>query len=206
MRININLASQPYEDAKVFYGQWLPLLLGLLALATFLTAKSVQNFRDSRSIDRQIAAEQAKIDDLDKEKKTASETLNQPENSGTHDKATFLNETFARKAFSWTAVLTDLEKMMPPQVQVTSIKPGLTPSGQLQVVLNVSTPIRENANELVRRMETSPHFQQAQIREEAHKLDTSSGDKDNRIKLVITALYRPDTEKTPERPAEKAGL
>jgi type IV pilus assembly protein PilN len=187
MKININLASQPYEDAKRFYLQWLPLLVGLLALTALVSAKSWQNFRDSRTVAGQISDEQAKIEALDKEKQEARTTLEEPQNSGTHDQAKFLNELFAKKAFSWTTVLSDLEKLMPAQIQVTSIKPDLK-NGQLYVVLGVSTTERDSANELVRRMETSEHFVGAQIREETYRNDSS--DKDKKAKLVITALYK----------------
>ena len=189
MRININLASQPYQDARRFYLQWLPLLAGLLLSAVFLGGKAATNFRNSRTADRQLDAEHAKIDALDKEKKDAEAQLALPENSGTRDQALFLNTLFARKAFSWTQVLTDLEKIMPPRVQITGIKPQLTPAGELEFLVSLNTSQRDSAIELVRRMETSEHFERAQFRDESERQDTT--DKQPKYKVEVVAHYDP---------------
>ena len=52
------------------------------------------------------------------------EFLNLPENRTTRDQSQFLNELIERKAFSWTRVLENLEKVMPPRVHLDSISPA----------------------------------------------------------------------------------
>lgn len=191
MRLNINLASRPYEDARRFYMQWLPLLVVLAAIAITLCAYAYHRFDDSRQIERQLAEKRQQVTQLDKERSEAESILNRPENSGTRDQAQFLNAIFARKAFSWTGVLADLEKIMPPRVQVVSIKPDLNADGQLQFILSVTSDKRDDAIELVRRMETSPRFREPQMVSEKAKNDS----KDNKLAVEIVSEYVPAVRK-----------
>src|SRR5437899_6277343 len=143
--------------------QWLPLLVVLTAIAITLCVYAYHRFDDSRQVEKQLAEKRQQVTQLDKERSEAESILNRPENSGTRDQGQFLNALFARKAFSWTNVLADLEKIMPPRVQVVSIKPELNGEGQLQFTLSVTSEKRDDAIELVRRMETSPRFREPQM-------------------------------------------
>jgi type IV pilus assembly protein PilN len=162
MRFNINLASRPYEDAGQFYRRWIPILLVLAVLTLGLTGKAISVYRDSRKTDREIAKIDQRLSELDKRRQEASATLARPENSGTRDTAQFLNTAFQLKSFSWTQVLSDLEQLVPPGVQIVSIKPKLL-EDQLQCEMEVVTNQRPSVIELVRRMETSPLFLSATI-------------------------------------------
>jgi hypothetical protein len=55
MRFNVNLASQPYEDAGQFYGRWIPIVVVLAALTITLSAMAISVYNGSRKTDRQIA-------------------------------------------------------------------------------------------------------------------------------------------------------
>ncbi|MFL6464779.1 MAG: PilN domain-containing protein [Bryobacteraceae bacterium] len=191
MKLNINLASRPYEDARRFYMQWLPLLVVLAAIAITLCVYAYHRFDNSRQIERQLAEKRQQVTQLDKERSEAESILNRPENSGTRDQAQFLNAIFARKAFSWTSVLADLEKIMPPRVQVVSIKPDLNADGQLQFLLSVTSERRDDAIDLVRRMEKSPRFSNPQMVSEKAKSDS----KDNKLAVEIISEYIPAVRK-----------
>jgi type IV pilus assembly protein PilN len=203
MRTNINLASQPYEDARQFYLSWIPLIVGLVALALALTGKAYKNFSDSRRAEREISSIHDKMVELDKQRGEATRTLALPENAGTRDAAIFLNNVFARKSFSWTAILQDLEEATPRHVQVTAIKPQVTQDNDLEFVITVNSAQRENAIELVRRLERSPHFIQAHVREESAKEDTNGGPL--KYKVDIVALYNANARAAAEAEHAPAG-
>lgn len=167
MKLNINLATQPYEDAGRFYSAWLPLLIVLAAIALALSVKAFGAFQERRVVARDLAAENEKIERLTQERQQAEATMAQPANSGTRDQAHFLNQVFKRKSFSWTQAFSEMEQIMPRGVQVVSMAPELGNDGQLRFKLEVESSRRDAIIELVRRMEESPHFKQAQIRAEA---------------------------------------
>ena len=85
--------------------------------------------------------------------------LNQPENRTTRDQSQFINELIERKSFSWTRVLEDLEKVMPPRVHLVSIHPELDEENQLALKMVVAGDSRDRAIELAHRMEESRHFE-----------------------------------------------
>lgn len=193
MRFELNLATHPYEDSRRFYLQWIPLLTLLTVLAFGLSWFAYSEYSEYRRQNRELDELNAKIKDLEKIEAEATQTLERPENSGTRDQAAFLNYLIRQKAFSWTQVLADLEKIMPPQVKVSSIKPTLTPDGRLEFTLVVNTRKRDNGIELVRRMESSPRFAYPQIRAERSQLGDKT--KQDEVSLEIGAQYQPSVPK-----------
>jgi type IV pilus assembly protein PilN len=191
MRIDLNLASRPYEDLQRFYMRWIPLLLILAVIAFTLTGYAHLRYRETRKIDDQIAQEREEIGKLDKRRAEAQAMLHRPENAGTAAQAQFLNALFARKSFSWTQVLSDLEKITPSGVQVMSMRPELTADQQIQFRMTVATNRRENAIELVRRMENSPSFRDAQVRSEVMESKSTSGAPPIRFEIATMYVMRP---------------
>ena len=187
MRITINLASQPFEDAQRFVRQW-TLTLGLVGLLTLvLVAGAVLRLRSWSVEQRRIHDLQAQLAQGDREIGQAEAFLNRPENRDTRDKSLILNDLIARKAFSWTEVFSDLERIMPPRLHVVSIRPELTPDNQLALRMVVAGESRERALELVRHMEQSPRFRQPQIVAEAREEQPQNpGD---RVQFDISTLY-----------------
>ena len=198
MRLDINLATQPYQDSRRFFSSWIPLLIVLLAAAIASSTYAYQHFVDSRSTQRQLDEKQQQMAQLDKELADAKTTLSLPQNSGTRDQSEFLNELFARKAFSWTRVLADLETVMPNGVQVVSIKPDISADHQLRFTLTVAADKREDAIELVRHMEGSQRFIDPRITTERTQKDS----KDNRIKIDIVYVPRLPQVASPASPTK----
>ena len=189
MRVDINLASQPYEDARQFWLRWGGGLVALGILTLLLLVMTVNGWigaRKDRQLIRQYEAQSAA---RDKEKADALALLNLPQNSTTRDRSQFLNDLFQRKAFSWTKAFEDLEQVMPPRLHVVSIHPELAPDNELEIKLIVAGDSRDHALDLVSKMEASKHFHETYIDEENTNLSGASGDT---VQFHITALYVPD--------------
>jgi len=82
------------------------------------------------------------------------------------ERSQFLNDLFARKSFSWTAVMMDLEKVLPAGVQVTSIEPVISKEGDVNIRLRVAGD-RDKGVLLVRNLETSQRFVSPRLASEA---------------------------------------
>jgi Tfp pilus assembly protein PilN len=188
MRLDINLASQPYEDAQQFWMRW-GTAVGAVALLTLvLLALDVTGWINARRDRAAIAEKQAMIADRDRIRAEAERILNLPQNRATRDESQFLNELIERKAFSWTKVLESLEKVMPPRVHLESISPQPDEDNGLGLKMTVAGDSRERALELVRRMEESQRFAQTQVLSERFQ---SSNTGDNEL-FEIAALYIPE--------------
>jgi type IV pilus assembly protein PilN len=198
MRLNINLATQPYEDVRKFLAKWGLLTLVLAAATGLLVFLAVRNWRDSRSINAQIAELHQKMDALNRDKATAIATLNAPGNKIVADKSRFLNEAIRRKSVSWTRIFMDLEQMMPNGLHVVSIKPEFAKKdNRLGLHLQVGGTSHDKAIELVRRMEESSTFKQATLVSE--QLGTGRGDP---VVFDITSTYTPPG-RSADTPVEK---
>jgi type IV pilus assembly protein PilN len=194
MRVDINLASQPYEDARRFWLRWGGGLLALGILTLLLLVMTVNGWIGARR-DRQIIRQYEQQSAIrDKEKADAQTLMNSPQNSSTRDRSQFLNDLFQRKAFSWTKAFEDLERVMPPRLHVTSIHPELSPDNELEIKLIVNGDTREHALDLVSKMEGSKHFHDTYIEEE--NSNTGSGSAGDAVQFHITAVYVPEVGST----------
>ena len=188
MRLNINLASQPYEDAREFWTRW-GTAAGTLGLLTLVLLTLVTTgFFNARRDRNAIAEKRTLIAERDQIRTQAQQFLNRPENRTTRDQSQFLNELIERKAFSWTRVLESLEKVMPPRVHVVAISPQLDEDNQLALKMTVAGDSRDRAIELARRMEESKRFAQTAILRAAHS-DSKTGDTEQ---VEIAAIYVPE--------------
>src|ERR1700690_3112704 len=162
MRLDISLASQPYEDARQFWMRWGTAVGAAGLLTLILLTLTVTGWLNARRDRVAMGEKRALIADRDRRRASAEEFLNRQENRNTRDTSQFLNELIERKAFSWTRVLENLEKVMPPRVHLVSISPGLDEDNQLSLKMTVAGDSRERAIELAQRMEDSKRFAQAQ--------------------------------------------
>jgi type IV pilus assembly protein PilN len=188
MRLDINLATRPYEDAREFWVRW-GVGVGLLALLTVaLLGWTVNDWRKAGKDRQDIARLQAQIAERDNERAQDQAVLDQPANRSTRDQSQFLNGLIQRKSFSWTSVFEDLEQVMPPNLHVVSLRPELNEQNQMELEMRVAGETRSAAIELVHRMEGSKHFQQAQLVSES-----LSGENGTTVVVAsVVSIYIPD--------------
>ncbi len=194
MQLNINLASQPYEDSRQFWTYW-GTGLGLLVLVTaLLVFLAVNGFIEGSQDRKQMAKLKTQLAEFDREKIQAEAMLNQPQNRMVRDQSRFLNELFERKAFSWTLAFEQLEQVMPTHLHVISIHPGISADNNLELKLVVGGETREQALDLVRKMEGSKHFRQTRIDAEKFETESNTNNNRDRVQFDINALYVPANE------------
>ncbi len=187
MRVAINLATRPYVELDRLLRQ-LRIAIGVLALLAIALGVwlHVANARSAEQ-QRQLAALNAQADALDRERASNEARLRQPVNAATLSRNQFLNTLFARKSFSWTAVLMDLESVLPGGVQVQSIEPIVTITGEVSIRLRVLGD-RERTVQLVRNLEGSRRFLSPRLQGEAQQ---TSGNTAGRETSGATAVPQP---------------
>ncbi len=159
LRVPINLASEPFRRDR-------PLLVGSAALAILLSLLLIYQViailserhqaADIRiAIDRQnerlqaIASQQAKL----------NATLRRPENAEVLERSLFLNTLIERKAISWTKIFADLEKVMPYNVRLVSVRlPEVDSNNQVLLDMVVGAKDVPPILDLLKRLEGSPQF------------------------------------------------
>jgi Fimbrial assembly protein (PilN) len=190
MRLDINLANQPYEDARQFWMRWGTVLGAMSILTLVLLTVTITGWINARRDHKAMAQKRALIASRDQMRVNAERILNLPQNRSTRDESQVLNQLIERKAFCWTLVLENLEKVMPTRVHLVSISPELDEDNQLALKMTVAGDSYDKAVELARRMEESRRFAQTNITQERNLQSSQGGDTEQ---FDIAAIYIPET-------------
>lgn len=164
VRIQINLASDPFRrDRPILVAS--AVLAGVLAIVLMLQVGAIVRGREQAAdtrvtLDRlngqlaKVKAEQAKLD----------ATLSRPENAEVLERSQFLNSLIERKAISWTRIFADLEKVVPYNVRLVSVKlPQVNAENQVQLDMMVGAESFGPVFEMLKRLAASPQFGPASV-------------------------------------------
>jgi type IV pilus assembly protein PilN len=185
MRIAINLASRPFVELRPLFAKLRLAMAALALLAVGLGFGLHVLTRRAAVATAQMNQLKAKTASFEQERQRDEARMRQPQNRAVLDRSLFLNELFARKSFSWTAVMMDLERVLPNGVQVTSIEPRITKEGDVSIRLRVSGD-RDQAVQLVRNLERSQRFLTPRLASETAQ--TSDGKNQGNMQNVNDAL------------------
>ncbi|HEY2498978.1 MAG TPA: PilN domain-containing protein [Candidatus Angelobacter sp.] len=189
MRLNINLASQKYEDVRRFYVRWGTAIAATAVLALLLIGLVLMNHSTSSRTGDQIRELQAKIASLQSERAAAERVSNLPENHDVTAQKNYWNKQIARRQLSWTQLFNDLQKIMPARAYLSSVHPEITPEKRLKLTVVIMGDTHSNGLELVQKMEKSDRFRGPQINAEAVQKDQRSGEQ--LYKFDIVTYYSP---------------
>jgi Tfp pilus assembly protein PilN len=163
MKFPINLASQPFQKDRPILlasGAIAALLVASLILLTSLAIADRRRSADTRAViarlDRQIAratADQERVDAI----------LRRPENAEVMERSLFLNALLYRKGVSWTRVFADLEKTLPPNVRLITIRPQVLSESQVHLEMVLAAESPGPVFEALRALESSDVFGETSV-------------------------------------------
>jgi type IV pilus assembly protein PilN len=185
MRVTLNLASQPYVELRPLYQR-----LRVVALLLLVTAGAM--WWVLRTEQQKASVAHARATTIDSattrtrnERQQAEASMRQPQNAAVLAQAQFLNNLFLHKSFSWTAVMMDLEQVLPANVQVLTIDPVVAKDGTVTIHMRVAGP-REKAVTLVRNLEHSRRFRTPRIVGETAQSQNQNGRQNPNFEPVST--------------------
>jgi len=205
MIITLNLASRPYVDVRAVLKRLriVMLVLVVIAIPLFLVLRA--EHQKAQTATARVNQMENNVRNMERQQQSYEALMREPQNAAVLAQSGYLNSLFRRKAFSWTATMTDLETVLPQGVQVLSLDPAITKTGQVQIHLRVSGA-RDRAIQLVQNLEKSKHFASPRLAGET--LAQSSGQNNafqpasntSEVNFDILADYRPVTaeERTSE--------
>jgi type IV pilus assembly protein PilN len=157
MRIQLNLASRPFVELGPLYFRLRILVVLLAVTAVPLWLLLATEKRKAAEAQSRLDAVNHQIHALEQQRQVFQADMRQPQNASVLTQSQFLNQIFAEKAFSWTAVMMDLENVLPSGVQVLAIDPVIAKDGKVTIRLRVSGA-HDRGVELVRNLEHSHRF------------------------------------------------
>ncbi|MEX2260622.1 MAG: hypothetical protein WD696_01655 [Bryobacteraceae bacterium] len=158
MRIAINLASQPFRrDRPVLFASAVVGVLLVALLAVLISIAGVERSRLADTWDA-IAGLERDLSVLAAQQAAVEKVIREPANAEVLERSQFLNLLLFRKGISWTKIFADLEKIMPYNVRVISIRPQVNQQNQVYLEMFVGAESNEPIVELLIRLENSELF------------------------------------------------
>jgi hypothetical protein len=185
LRVPINLASEPFRRDR-------PLLIGSAALAVVLSLLLAYQVlaivsERHRAADIRIAIERQneRLRAIASQQTALNATLRRPENAEVLERSLFLNTLLERKAISWTRIFADLEKVMPYNVKLVSVRlPEVDSNNQVLLDMVVGAETVPPILELFKRLEGSPQFGNTSVQSSAPPSQT-----DHFYRYHVTVTY-----------------
>ncbi len=170
MRVSVNLATRPFVELRPLIARLRLAMIALALLATglILGLRTLKDKADRATA--QMDALKSQTTEYQNRMMANEARMRQPQNRAVLERAQFLNELFAKKSFSWTAIMMDLETVLPAGLQVTSMDPVISKEGDVSIRLRVGGA-RERAVELVRNLEKSKRFLSPRLSSESLQAD-----------------------------------
>jgi type IV pilus assembly protein PilN len=207
MRVQLNLASRPFVELGPLYLRLRLLILLLAAIAVPLWLLVATQKRKASDAEARLTAVDQRIQALETQRQAFQSEMREPQNAVVLSQSQFLNQLFAGKAFSWTAVMMDLENVLPSGVQVLNIDPVVAKDGKVTIRLRVSGP-HERAVDLVRNLEHSHRFLAPRVARETAESNQNGRQVEqvntaSNVNFDLLAEYNPLPD-TPEKAAKEA--
>jgi type IV pilus assembly protein PilN len=174
MLVSINLATRPFVELRPLLAKLRLAMIGLalLGIALIIGLRALKERADAATA--QMDALKAHTADYQGRMLKNEARMKQPQNRAVLERARFLNELFEKKSFSWTAVMMDLERVLPSGVQVMGIDPSISKEGDVNIRLRVNGD-REKAVQLVRNLEKSRRFLSPRLSNESLQASQAGG-------------------------------
>lgn len=158
MQVELNLATQPFGNRRLFWMVYGMAAVVLVVLAGALVFQYSRNYDAAPEVVRREAALRADLARLSSTESQLRRTLQDPANAPVLERSMFLNDLLYRKGISWTQTFADLEKVLPPRVLMMSIRPEVTVENKVRLEMQVGAETPQDFLEFMRTLESSELF------------------------------------------------
>jgi Tfp pilus assembly protein PilN len=158
MKIPINLASQPFRRDRAMLVASVAVSVALLFSLGALIALAMADNAQLADVRKDVAQLRTQIAAVTKQQNEFDAVIRKPENAQVLELSVFLNTLLYRKGISWTRILADLEKTMPPNVKMLNIQPFIAGRNQITLNLQVGAEGPEPVIMFYKALESSPLF------------------------------------------------
>ena len=158
MRLPLNLASQPMRrDRPMLVASAVVAVLLCVTLVALigLTIRDRRNMNETRKV---IARVQSQLDKTNAAQAQIDAQMRLPENATVLYRNLMFNQLIQRKGISWTRIFADLEKVLPHNVRIASIRPTLNGRNELSLEMVVAADTSEPVIGFIANLEQSDVF------------------------------------------------
>jgi hypothetical protein len=186
--IHLNLASRPYRDYRPVYA----VVVVMSLLAAFLMLENVETYyryiHETRSTRAKIAAVEAQAAKERERGQQVQQRLGAIDLEHLDAQTKFVNAKLAERAFSWSALLDQLETILTDDVRLESVSPGFEDDGSVKLSLQFESKSSEGLIDTINRLNDDPHFRNPFPSSESNEAGTGI------YRFGLTVSYFPQGE------------
>jgi hypothetical protein len=135
--INLNLASHPWRNKRLFYLVLSIVVVSLLVVSFFAGKIFIRYKSDAQRAKSSIRQTDKLIRDTQRNEKSLSSRINEAVKSN-KSQVDMVNSIILKKSFSWIEFFADLEKSLPDSSYIVSLAPTLTEDSEIILRLRVA--------------------------------------------------------------------
>lgn len=156
--IHLNLASRPYRDYTPVNLVAATMFVLMLVLAWFNIDTYIRynvETKNTRAKIAQLEAQERREKELQKSAQTRLESIDV---KYLDEQTRFINAKLAERAFSWSALLDELEAVLADDVRLMSVAPAFDKDGTIKLALAFQSKSTDGMITTINRMHRDPQF------------------------------------------------
>lgn len=179
--LRTNLSTRPFYNTRAVHVALGALAIVVAGLTAFNTVEIVRLSSSQQTLGVNQSAATSEAERLRREAALIRSRIDQAELQTVAAAAQEANSLIDQRAFSWTALLSNLETALPADVRIRSIQPRLT-AGSFVVVLSIEARRAEDIDAFIEALEQTGNF-----RDVLPVVQTSD---DDLLEATIEGTYR----------------
>jgi hypothetical protein len=187
---DLNLSTRPFPAYRALNVAFVGILIALIVLSVWQMAGFRKYSRLARSVHPQEQGVRVEAESLGQRVAELGSRLDKPESTAKLNEIGFLNHLILRKDFSWTRLFATLEDLVPENVHLTNLTPDIAANGSVTLHLGVQARTIADVTVFIKRVETSPLFENVIVMAEQKGEQPVSKD----VVVTLTAIYYPQRE------------
>jgi type IV pilus assembly protein PilN len=156
--IHLNLAARPYRDYRPVYA----VVVVMSLLTAFLMLNNVETYyryiHETRNTRAKIASVEAEAQRERENAAKVEQRLKSIDVAHLDAQTQFVNAKLAERAFSWSALLDQLETILIDDVRLVSVTPSFSEEGEITLALSFQSKSADGLITTLNRMNDDPHF------------------------------------------------
>jgi hypothetical protein len=197
--LDLNLASRPIRNNTLLWGAHVALAVVVVGGTIWNVSSYVRHGRDLKVLSAERDSFESRMADLKRRENTARRGVARYDLKELNLRANKASDVIERKALSWTRLFNQMEKVLPYEVKMASIRPVFTfsgrarsgrdkiPEGKIPVSVEGWAKTLEAFFEFERALFHDPHFSQV----EPHRFNRGDG---TEVVFEMRFLYDPYAE------------
>jgi len=183
--IHLNLAARPYRDYRPVYA----VVVVTSLLTAFLMLNNIETYyryiRETKNTRAEIERIESQTQQERRKEEAARQRLSGLDLAFLDSKTRFVNAKLAERAFSWSALLDQLESILADDVRLMAVSPAFDKDGNIRLSMQFASKSTDGMITTINRMNRDPRFAKPFP-------DVENADETGGIRFTLKAQYIPE--------------